>query len=150
DTFQYVGKGTIYVGGTISIKNVNLCATLKKYGTPSKWQCDTRPLLPSDPEAWDTSQNALVLAAKGSGPPLSGTHGIEVYSSQFQGILAAQADISVTNQSTVEGPMISIAGTVSMNNSAGAAFPAIRFPPASTPGKPPPPLVLLAPREFSS
>jgi hypothetical protein len=151
DTFQYVGKGTIYVGGTISIKNVNLCATIAKYnaGSGNKWQCDTRPYPSTDPGAWDTKQNALILVAKGSGGALSAGNGIEVVSAQFQGVLAAEATVSVTTSSTVEGPMISIGSTVSLNQSTGAAFPEIRFPPASTPGKPPPPLVLLAPREFS-
>jgi hypothetical protein len=152
DTFQYVGKGTIYVGGTISIKSVNLCSTIAKYnpGTGgNKWQCDTRPYSSTDSRAWDTKQNALVLVAKGSGGVLSAGNGIEVVSAEFQGVLAAEANVSVTTSSTVEGPMISIGGTVSLNQSTGAAFPEIRFPPASTPGKPPPPLVLLAPREFS-
>ena len=152
DVFRYSGKGTIYVGGTIAINNVQLCATLAKYqqgGTgPNKWWCDTRPYAEGDPAAWDTAKNALVLAAKDRGGYIGAANSVEVVSSQFQGVLAGTYNIEVTTSSIVQGPMISTDGSVSLNQSTGASFPSIRFPPASTPGKPPPPSVLLAPREF--
>ena len=77
DVFRYAGKGTIYLGGTLSINTVRLCATLDKYklgGTgSSKWQCDVRPYPETDPKAWDTSSNALILVAKDrGGVPLAG------------------------------------------------------------------------------
>jgi hypothetical protein len=97
--------------------------------------------------------SAIVIVAKsrGSDPGVqaaAGNNSLEVVSSDFQGVLSGEYDIVSTTTSVVQGPIISFQGGLNISQTSGASFPDIRFPPAGAPGTPPPPTVILAPREF--
>ena len=98
--------------------------------------------------------NALIFVAKSKGndPGVQAAFGdnnsVEVKSSQFQGVLSGEYDILSETTSVVQGPVISFQGGLHLSQTSGASFPDIHFAPSGAPGNPPPPSVLLAPREF--
>jgi len=139
----YEGQGVIYVAGTFGLKNTTICAVL------SGDDCNIAT------DAWDPNTNALIIIAmsKGEDLPVSqqtaaGENSVEVVSSQFQGALFGVYDVSSTTTSVVQGPLISTDASIIIRNTTGASFPDIYFAPGNTPGTPPPPSLLLAPREF--
>ena len=142
---QYQGKGAIYMSGSFEFKNTALCAVRddKKAGDDSL--CDL--------SAWDPEVAALsfVAKSKGSDPgaqAASGNNSVEIKSSEFQGIISGEHDILSETTSIVQGPVISFQGGLHISQTSGASFPDITFPPAGAPGTPPPPSILLEPREF--
>jgi hypothetical protein len=140
----YHGQGTIYLSGSLRfLNNVELCAVRTADDNDCNFQTN----------AWDPNANALIFVAKsrGTDPGLqatSGNNSVEVGGSQFQGVLAGEHDIVTGNFSAVQGPMISFQGGLRLSQTSGASFPDIHFAPSGAPGNPPPPSVLLAPREF--
>jgi hypothetical protein len=140
---QYQGVGTIYLAGTFLLKNTAMCVVLNGNN------CDTAA------NVWDPNKNALIIVAKSRGSDLpvsqqsaSGNDSIEVTSSQFQGALIGRYDITSTTTSVVQGPLVSTDSSISLSQTTGASFPDIHFAPSGAPGLPPPPSVLLAPRQF--
>ena len=105
------------------------------------------------PGAWDPNSKALIIVAKSKGSDpgtqaAAGNNSVEVKSSQFQGVLSGEHDIVSETTSVVQGPIISTNGGVYLSQTSGASFPDIHFPPSGAPGNPPPPSILLEPREF--
>jgi hypothetical protein len=137
----YEGQGTIYMSGSFLLKNTKLCAVV------SGNNCDVST------NAWDPNKNALIIVAKSKGSDpgsqaASGNNSVEVKSSQFQGVLSGEHDIVSETTSVVQGPLITTDGAIYLSQTSGASFPDIHFPPSGAPGNPPPPSILLEPREF--
>jgi hypothetical protein len=144
--YSYKGIGTIMLSGSFSMQAGNLCAVLSSNGK----QCDLSPS-----SGWDPKTTALAIVADGSGYS-SGPSGAMVpagqsayvKTAQFQGILAGTNSIGMETSAEVQGPIMSVFGSVSASQSLDLTFPPIPFAPASSPGQPPPPAELLAPSEF--
>jgi len=139
----YRGQGTIYMSGSFALKNTALCAVIAGNGK----DCDVSS------GAWDPNLAALIFVAKSKGTDpgvqaASGNNSAEVKSSQFQGVISGEYDIVSETTSVVQGPIISFQGGLNISQTSGASFPDIHFAPSGAPGNPPPPSVLLAPREF--
>ena len=137
----YQGQGTIYMSGSLEVKNTALCAVVAGNGK----DCNTA--------TWNPNANALIFVAKSRGTDLgtqaaAGNNSVEVKSSQFQGVLSGEYDILSETTSVVQGPVISFQGGLHISQTSGASFPDIHFAPSGAPGNPPPPSELLAPREF--
>jgi hypothetical protein len=140
---SYEGQGAIYMSGSFLLKNTKLCAVVAGNGK----DCDVSA------NAWDPNKNALIVVAKSKGSDAgsqaaAGNNSVEVKSSQFQGVLSGEHDIVSETTSVVQGPIISTDGGVFLSQTSGASFPDIHFPPSGAPGNPPPPSILLEPREF--
>lgn len=103
---QYDGRATIYASGQVRIRNrADLC------GVPA---CDS---------TWDPRQDLLVfvagsLVSETSSSPLSGDIGNHV---NFQGAIYAVNDLTLSNNTTVWGPLITRSATIS--NSANLKAP---------------------------
>jgi hypothetical protein len=151
--YTYSGTGTIYVTGTFAMKGTTLCATV--FGN----SCDIRP------NKWDPNTTALVIVAWGDGagdPPNNGTAAVEnqgntvfagagiqlIGSAAFQGALVAHKGVEVGQSAVMEGPMISMSSYVNSGQTGILTFPAVHFAPSGGPGNPPPPVVILAPRDY--
>jgi hypothetical protein len=139
----YQGLGTMYISGSLEVKNTALCAVIAGNGK----DCNVAV------GAWDPNKSALIFVAKSRGidpgmQAASGNNSVEVRSSQFQGVLSGEYDLLSETTSVVQGPIISFQGGVHVSQTSGASFPDIHFAPSGAPGNPPPPSVLLAPREF--
>jgi hypothetical protein len=134
----YEGEGTIYLSGTyVHDTNARLCAV--RCETSDGWD----PSGGWDPDKPETS--LLVIVANGGVP---GGTSIEVKSAAFQGALIGTNGVTVLTQSNVVGPMVSVTGSVSPGQGGTFLFPKINFAPTGTPGNPPPPSIVLEPREF--
>ena len=145
DAALYQGQGTIYLSGSFLVKNTSLCAVIAANGKDCNMVTS----------AWDPNANALIVVAKSKGTDAgiqatSDDNSVEVKSSQFQGVLSGEYDLVSETTSKVQGPMISFQGGLHLEQTSGASFPDIQFAPYGAPGAPPPPTVLLAPREFGS
>jgi hypothetical protein len=140
---SYEGQGAIYLSGSFLLKNTQLCAVVAANGK----DCNVAT------GAWDPNANALIVVAKSKGSDpgsqaAAGNDSVEVKSSQFQGVLSGTYDILSETTSVVQGPVISTNGGIFLNQTSGASFPDIHFPPSGAPGNPPPPSELLDPQEF--
>jgi hypothetical protein len=144
------GQGTLVMTGTFMMKNALLCA--KTTGSGNSTHCDTSA------GAWDPNLSALVVMADGDGGydatqgqanNVIAGQGINIKSSDFQGGLIANKDISIDTTSRVQGPMISVYHTINAGQSNTVTFPPIAFAPsgASILGPPPVPR-LLPPQQF--
>ncbi len=137
----YQGQGTIYLSGSFLLNNVKLCAVIS--GT----DCNIAT------NAWDPNVSALIIVAKSKGTSpgtqaTTGNNSVEVKSSQFQGVLSGEYNIVSETASVVQGPIISFQGGITLSQTSGASFPEVYFAPSGAPGIPPPPSVLLAPRDY--
>jgi hypothetical protein len=141
----YNGRATIYVSGTLLIKNTKLCAK----ANASANDCDYQNWDPNAASGGD----ALLFAAFGLGGNFAPQNqvapgdGIQVASgASFQGFLYATNTIDVGQTSTVQGPMVSLS-SVAPAQSGSANFPPITILPGGSPGAPP--LALLQkPQDF--
>jgi hypothetical protein len=146
DAALYQGKGAIYMSGSFELKNTALCADRDDTRAGDDSMCDL--------SGWDPKVApplAIVAKSKGTDPGVqaaSGNNSVEVKSSEFQGVLSGEHDILSETTSIVQGPVISFQGGLQISQTSGASFPDITFPPAGAPGNPPPPSILLEPREF--
>jgi PilX N-terminal len=144
--YSYKGIGTIMLSGSFSMQAGNLCAVLTSNGK----QCDL-----TSSNGWDPKTTALAIVADGTGNS-SGPSGAivpvglsaYVKTAQYQGILAGTNSIGMETSAEVQGPIMSVFGSVSASQSLDLTFPPIPFAPASSPGQPPPPAELQAPIEF--
>jgi hypothetical protein len=150
DAARYQGKGTIYMSGSLALKNTALCAARDE----DEKNDDSLCYLGTAPgSAWDPEVDALVFVAKSRGVDFgaqvtAGNNSVEVRTAEFQGVLSGEHDIYSETSSIVQGPIISFQGGLHLENTSGASFPDITFPPAGAPGNPPPPSILLEPRQF--
>jgi hypothetical protein len=139
----YNGQGTIYMSGSFLMKTVKLCAVRASDGNDCNFASNV----------WDPNQDALIFVAKSRGidpgtQAATGNNSVEVKGSSFQGVIAGEYDILSETFSVIQGPVISFQGGLHLSQTSGASFPDIHFAPSGAPGNPPPPSVLLAPREF--
>jgi hypothetical protein len=150
--FSYKGSGAIMLSGSFSMQSGALCADM----TPDKKDCDVDAAsLP----IWEPQLNALAIIADGNGyfgSPAKAQvpSGYSAYikaspNTQFQGIIAGTNDVGMDTAAQVQGPIMSVFGSVSASQSLNLTFPPLPFAPASSPGQPPPTATLLDPQDFS-
>jgi hypothetical protein len=116
DTYQ--GQGSLYLSGTLLIKNTKLCAVADGSGN-----CTV--------SGWDPNSRLLVFAADGNGGQVPVGDSIQLVSAIFQGALYATNAIENDTTSSVIGPMIG--NTVILGQSVTTSFPAIRIVPVGMP-----------------
>jgi hypothetical protein len=117
----YTGQGVIYLGGTLVIKNSQLCAALNA----AKNDCDF--------SGWNPNATLLVFATHAQGGQAPVGDGVQVVSSSFQGGLYAEYAIDASTTSKTQGPLVS--GTqVIVGQTNGVAFPTITIVPIGMPG----------------
>ena len=124
---QYNGQATLYLSGTMLIKNTKFCGGISGDGTT----CDFNN--------WDPNKEMLVIVAAGAGGYCGGqvpaNDSIQVVSSYVQGGLWANYDIELDTTSQTEGPMI--AGTEIIGQKVLThSFPVIDEIPVGAPGVP--------------
>lgn len=144
------GQGSLVLTGTFMMKNALLCA--KTTGSGNNTHCDTSA------GAWDPNASALIIMADGDGGydttqnqsnNVIAGQGINVKSSDFQGGLIANKDISIDTTSRVQGPLISVYHTVTAGQANTVTFPPILFSPSGATLLGPPPVPrLLPPQQF--
>ena len=117
-TDTYDGQGSLYVSGTILIKNTKLCAVADGSGNCSV-------------AGWDPNSRLLVLVADGKGGQVPVYDSIQLVSAIFQGALYGTNAIENDTTSSVIGPMIG--STVILGQSVTTSFPAIRIVPTGMP-----------------
>jgi hypothetical protein len=125
---QYDGVGSLYLTGTLLVKNSQLCASTA--GT----NCDT--------QHWDPNSELIVIVADGDGDgvPVGDSSqvpsgdSIQLVSSTFQGALFGTHDIDIDTTSQNLGPVI--ADDVKLGQSTNTNFPVIRIVPAGMPSNP--------------
>ena len=128
-TYGPSSQGVIYLSGQFILDNhAYLCAI----------SCTTT-------DGWDPDDTALVIVAHGK--PASSTS-IEVKTADFQGALIGRKAVLVETTANVVGPLASLENSVFPGQGGDFLFPPVQFAPTGTPGNPPPPSILLEPREF--
>ena len=130
----YQAFSTIYVTGTLLIKNSSVCAHTKSDKVGSA--CDNAP--------WDPNQKMLILAARGSGGQVSADTSIQLVSSEFQGGLYGKWAVSSSTTTSTQGPQVS-EDVVQIGQSNSVGFPLITQVPSGTPLNPIPVPVPQAP-----
>ena len=122
-------QGTIYLAGQFILDNhAYLCAI----------SCTTT-------DGWDPNKTALVIVANGKP---ADTVSIQVKTADFQGALIGTKAVLVETTANAVGPLASLGGSVFPGQGGDFLFPPVNFAPSGTPGNPPPPSILLEPREF--
>ena len=141
---EYEGQGTIYLSGTFAVKNTKLCAVVD--GQQAGLQRLRRRMGPEQRGAHRRRQE------QGHGGPASqataGNNSVELKSAEFQGALAANTTSSARRPRSMQGPM-SASTAAPHQPDLRRLLP--RHPlsrPPGAPGNPPPPSILLEPREF--
>jgi len=119
---SYTGYATIYLSGTLLIKNSSLCALLNA----AKTACTTA--------GWDPNSRMIVFVVNGSGGQVNSDTGIALVSGGFQGALYATWAIDIGTTSLSEGPLDG--KPVKLGQSSGSAFPGFTLVPAGMPGNP--------------
>jgi Tfp pilus assembly protein PilX len=122
----YTGFATIYLSGTLLIKNSQMCAEVAA-GT-----CST--------SSWTSNSRMLVFVAGGNGSnpghqSQTGTgNGILLNSAKFQGALYATYGIDIATTSNADGPLDG--APVKVGQSVNSTWPAFTVVPAGMPGNP--------------
>ena len=125
---SYSGFATVYLSGTLLIKNSKLCAVVTSDGT----NCAT--------SGWTSNQQMLAFVAGGNGSSaapqnqVASGDGIQLVSSYFQGAMMATNAIDVDTSSQVDGPLDG--STVKLGQSVNSSWPAFTVVPAGLPGNP--------------
>ena len=123
---SYTGFATIYLSGTLLIKNSSMCAVIES------GQCSTAN--------WTSNSRMLVFVAGGSGSntgPQSQTgagNGILLNSARFQGALYSTYGIDIATTSNADGPLDG--APVKVGQSVNSTWPAFTVVPAGMPGNP--------------
>ena len=117
-TDTYDGQGSLYLTGTLLIKNTKLCAVADAGGN-----CDTAH--------WNPNTRLLVFAADGNGGQVPVGDSIQLVSATLQGALYGTNAIDNDTTSNVIGPMIG--STVALGQSVTTSFPAITIVPTGMP-----------------
>jgi hypothetical protein len=119
---SYSGYSTIYLSGTLLIKNSSLCALLNA----AKTACTTT--------GWDPNSRMIVFVVNGSGGQVNSDTSVALVSGGFQGALYATWAIDIGTTSLSEGPLDG--KPVKLGQSSGSAFPGFTLVPAGMPGNP--------------
>ena len=127
-TNQYNGQATIYLSGTLLIKNSKLCAGV------SGSNCDSA--------SWNPNTELLIFVANGNGDgsPVGDSSqvalddSIQLVSAAFQGGLMGEHVVDLTTTSDSDGPLLG--DTVIIGQSVDNPFPFITIIPAGAPGNP--------------
>jgi Tfp pilus assembly protein PilX len=117
----YSGMGSLYLSGTMLIKNSKLCAIVLSDGSA----CDTTN--------WDPNTKALIIVTNGNadnGLPTGDS--VQLVSGYLQGGIYASNTIEIDTTSNVDGPMVG--NVVILGQSVNTSFPFISFVPNGTPG----------------
>lgn len=117
---QYAGVGSLYLTGTMLIKNSMLCAGRTGSG------CNVAN--------WDPNSKMLVIVADGNGGQVNTGDSIQLVSATFQGALYGTNAIENDTTSQVDGPMVG--STVMLGQSVNTTFPMIRIVPTAMPSNP--------------
>jgi len=126
----FTGSATIYLSGTLLIKNSRLCQATT--GSGSSTTCTT--------SGWDPSQRMLVFVANGNGSggapqsQVSGGASMQLISAHAQGALYGTNAIELDTTSQFDGPLDG--STVILGQSTSSSFPGLSFVPAGMPGNP--------------
>ena len=112
---RYQGQGSLFLSGTMLIKNTKLCAVVNSAGS----DCDT--------PNWDPNKVLLFIAANGDGGQVPTGDSIQLVSSTFQGALFATGAIENDTTSQGIGPMIG--STVILGQSVTTSFPSVTIVP---------------------
>jgi hypothetical protein len=125
---SYTGQASLYLSGTLFVKNSKLCAVVSADGTT----CTQT--------GWDPNSRLLAIIAMGTGA--WGGAAIQVYpgdsiqlvGSYVQAAMYAQYAIDLDTTSKVDGPLN--ANTVKLSQSVTTSFPAFSTVPVGMPGNP--------------
>jgi hypothetical protein len=122
----YTGFATIYLSGTLLIKNSQMCAEV------SAGNCST--------SSWTSNSRMLVFVAGGNGSnpghqsQTGSGNGILLNSAKFQGALYATYGIDIATTSNADGPLDG--APVKVGQSVNSTWPAFTVVPAGMPGNP--------------
>ncbi|MGZ4352127.1 MAG: hypothetical protein ACXVZ4_01160 [Gaiellaceae bacterium] len=119
---EYNGQATLYLSGTLLIKNSKLCAGL----SADKSTCDVT--------TWNPNTELLCVVANGSGGQVNSWDSIQVVSSFYQGALFATKSIDTDTTANVDGPMVG--DQVNLGQSVSTSFPTIIQVPVGMPSNP--------------
>jgi hypothetical protein len=126
----YVGSATMYISGTLQIKNTKLCQATT--GSGSSTTCTT--------SGWDPAQRMLVFVTNGNGSAggaqgqVNTGDGVQMVSAHAQGAVYATNAIDIDTTSQFDGPLDG--STVMLGQSTSSSFPGLSFVPAGMPGNP--------------
>jgi hypothetical protein len=126
----YSGSATIYLSGTLLIKNSKICQATT--GSGSSMTCTTA--------GWDPASRMLVFVANGDGAggapqsQVSAGDSVQLVSAYAQGALYATNKIEINTSSQFDGPLDG--STVVLGQSTNSSFPGLTFVPAGMPGNP--------------
>ena len=124
----FTGSATVYINGTLLIKNSKLCQATT--GSGNSTTCTT--------SGWDPSQKMLVFVVNGNGsggaPQNQVTAGAsaQLVSAYAQGAIYATNAINIDTTSQFDGPLDG--ATVQLGQSTSSSFPGLSFVPAGMPG----------------
>jgi hypothetical protein len=119
----YQGQGSLYLSGTLLVKNSKLCAQF----APGGASCD--------PRGWDPNSTMLVVVANGPGGiQIPAGDSIQLVSATFQGALFGTNAVDIDTTSQAIGPIIG--STVYLGQSTATTFPSVTVAPAGMPGSP--------------
>jgi hypothetical protein len=123
---SYTGFATIYLSGTLLIKNSSMCAEIANGAcSTSNWTSNSRMLVFV---AGGNGSNAGAQGQTGSG------NGILLNSARFQGALYATAGIDIATTSNSDGPLDG--APVKVGQTVNSTWPAFTVVPAGMPGNP--------------
>ena len=117
----YQGQGSLYLSGTLLVKNSKLCAHIAAGG------CDSA--------GWDPNTTMLVVAANApGGTQIPAGDSVQLVSSTFQGALYGTNAVEIDTTSQAIGPIVG--STVYLGQSTATSFPSVTVAPAGMPGSP--------------
>jgi len=125
---SYTGVGSLYLSGTLLVKNSKLCAVVTGDGTT----CTTT--------GWAPDQRLLMIVTNGTGTwggaagQVAAGDGAQFVSAYLQGALYTTYVIDIDTTSKVDGPLDG--STVKLGQSSNSTFPPLAFVPVATPGNP--------------
>jgi hypothetical protein len=125
---SYSGFGTIYLSGTLLVKNSSMCAVKTANGST----CTA--------SGWSSNSTMLVFVANGNGgmggaaAQVGASNGVEVVSGYLQGAVYATSAIDIATTSQVDGPLDG--STVRVGQSTSSSWPVFTIVPAGMPGNP--------------
>jgi hypothetical protein len=136
----YSGQATLYVSGSVLMKNSTLCAQLNA----AKTACDT--------VSWNPNAQLLCIVSNGNGSlaqdaQVSPGDSVQLTSAYFQGAVFATNDVDIQTTSGIDGPIVG--SSVKLGQSVTTSFPTITTVPAGMPSNPTVYAQPLAPTNYS-
>jgi Tfp pilus assembly protein PilX len=126
----YVGSSTMYISGTLLMKNSKLCQATT--GSGNQMTCTSN--------GWDPAARMLAFVVNGDGSggapqnQVSSGDSAQLVSAYHQGAIWAANAIDLDTTSQVDGPLDG--STVILGQSTSSSFPGLTFVPAGMPGNP--------------